>query len=137
MVSPEKIAVCLNCGNEWEVRSAGAKKRKCPICGKYRTKMKSDMTAEELKAAKAAHPEENSGEEEEKNRRREENSPESSPFSPEENGGEEGEEKTGGGVLLYVGILILALSAGWFLWRAYRARRAENSVDEEMRYVRA
>jgi len=141
MVSPEKIAVCLNCGNEWEVRTEGAKKRKCPVCGKYRTKMKSEMSAEELQAAKGGHSEENNGEKEEKNERKEENSPDSSPSSPEENGGEKGEEKTGGSFLLYAGILILALSAGWFLWRAVLARRAENDDSEEYgemrRYVRA
>jgi len=103
--------------------------------------MKSEMSAEELQAAKGGHSEENNGEKEEKNERKEENSPDSSPSSPEENGGEKGEEKTGGSFLLYAGILILALSAGWFLWRAVLARRAENDDSEEYgemrRYVRA
>lgn len=44
MVSPDKVAVCLTCGNEWEVRTAGTgKKRKCPVCGKYRVKMRSEL----------------------------------------------------------------------------------------------
>ena len=45
MENPEKYAVCLVCGNEWEVRDPGVKKkRKCPICGKYRVKPKSDIS---------------------------------------------------------------------------------------------
>lgn len=44
MVSPDKVAVCLTCGNEWEVRTAGTgKKRKCPVCGKYRVKMRCEL----------------------------------------------------------------------------------------------
>lgn len=143
MVDAEKIAVCLSCGNEWEVRTAGAKKRKCPLCGKYRTKMKGEMTADELAAAKAGHPEENppekkenNGEEEEKSRRREENSPEKKENSPEESGGEKGEEKKGEGFLLYVGVLALAVAAGYFLYRAVLTRRAENYDSEEYAEVR-
>jgi len=41
---PDRVAVCLSCGNEWVVRTAGTgKKRKCPVCGRYRVKMKSEM----------------------------------------------------------------------------------------------
>jgi len=50
MVSPDKVAVCLTCGNEWEVRTAGTgKKRKCPVCGKYRVKMRSEVKDDESK----------------------------------------------------------------------------------------
>lgn len=131
MVSPEKIAVCLSCGNEWEVRKIDAKRRKCPICGKYRTKMKSEMTDEELQIAKGGKPEEKEPEKNENTGEKEENPPEKKENSPEENGGEKGDEKNGGGILLYAGILILALSAGWFLWRAVVARRAEREYYED------
>jgi len=41
---PDRVAVCLSCGNEWVVRTAGTgKKRKCPVCGRYRVRMKSEM----------------------------------------------------------------------------------------------
>ena len=44
MVSPDGVAVCLSCGNEWTVRAPGVKKkRKCPVCGKYRIKLKSEL----------------------------------------------------------------------------------------------
>lgn len=44
MPPDDKVAVCLTCGNEWEVRTAGTgKKRKCPVCGKYRVKMRSEL----------------------------------------------------------------------------------------------
>lgn len=47
MTSPDGIAVCLSCGNEWTVREPGVKKkRKCPVCGKYRIKLKSEVLAE-------------------------------------------------------------------------------------------
>jgi len=50
MVSPDKVAVCLTCGNEWEVRTAGTgKKRKCPVCGKYRVKMRCEVKDDESK----------------------------------------------------------------------------------------
>ena len=118
MVSAEKIAVCQACGNEWEVRTPGTgKKRKCPICGKYRVKMKSELLAEE----------ENAGEQKENPpEKTEENDPASE--NKQEN---TEEEKNGGGILLYAGLLILALSAGWFLWRSYRAKRAEREYYED------
>ncbi len=44
--NPDAIAVCLSCSNEWIVRDPGVKKkRKCPVCGKYRVKLKSEMKA--------------------------------------------------------------------------------------------
>jgi predicted RNA-binding Zn-ribbon protein involved in translation (DUF1610 family) len=89
MVSPDKIAVCQSCGNEWEVKTAGiGKKRKCPLCGKYKVKMKSEMKTDEKppettppEEEKTGEQEENEGEVEEKSRRKEENSP-TSPRSP-------------------------------------------------------
>lgn len=112
MVSPDKIAVCQSCGNEWEVRTAGTeKKRKCPLCGKYKVKMKSEVKDDGGKpnpgdpnpgAASPGSvgdhapapgndvgrvpPGETRGENVEKNRRREENSttsPDHSPHFPE------------------------------------------------------
>ena len=104
MENPDNIAVCLACGNEWEVRDPGAKKkRKCPICGKYRVKMKSEVNdavrsndsppdpglaapdpGGEVENSPAISPEleentpageENSPGEKEKSRRKQENSP--------------------------------------------------------------
>jgi len=122
MVSPDKVAVCLSCGNEWEVRTAGTgKKRKCPLCGKYRVKMKSEIKKEE-KAAGAPPPAED---------------PPAGAAPPpadppagerEENGGEP-EEKSGG-ILLYAVLLLGALGAGWFLVGLFRRRRAVSVVDE-------
>jgi len=44
MENPEEIAVCLACENEWKVRDPSVKKkRKCPICGKYCVKLKSEI----------------------------------------------------------------------------------------------
>lgn len=40
--------VCLTCGNEWETKLTGKRKRKCPVCGKYRVKFKKDLSKEDL-----------------------------------------------------------------------------------------
>lgn len=138
MVSPDKIAVCQSCGNEWEVKTAGiGKKRKCPLCGKYKVKMKSEMKTDEKppettppEEEKTGEQEENEGEVEEKSRRKEENSPTSprspvtSPFSPEEKSGEEKTETAGSGIITYAALLLLAVGAGWFLVGLFRRRRA-------------
>lgn len=48
MTSPDGVAVCLSCGNEWTVRAPGIKKkRKCPVCGKYRIRLKSELNEDE------------------------------------------------------------------------------------------
>ena len=154
MVSPDKIAVCLSCGNEWEVRTAGTgKKRKCPVCGKYKVIMKSEVKDD---ANQNSHdpvdnspgsapdpatvqgsgvdrdPSDPAGEEMDGKRRRKgensptslENSPGSSMSSPEEKSGEQEEEHSGGGIITYAALLLLAMGAGWFLVGLVRRRRA-------------
>ncbi len=55
--NPETVAVCLSCSNEWIVRDPGVKKkRKCPVCGKYRVKLKSDMKAASLSPSPKTEP---------------------------------------------------------------------------------
>lgn len=121
MVSPESIAVCLACGNEWEVRTPGTgKKRKCPVCGKYRVRMKSEMKEGEKPPAPAATPAPSEP-------------PAAGSQSPVEAPGEEGNDEpqqNGGGILLYAFLLIGAIGAGWFLYGAYRRRRAEREYYE-------
>ncbi len=148
MVSPDKIAVCQSCGNEWEVKTAGiGKKRKCPLCGKYKVKMKSEMKTDEKppettppEEEKTGEQEENEGEVEEKSRRKEENSPTSprSPVtSPDFSSGEKGEENSGGGIITYAALLLLAVGAGWFLVGLVRRRRAapvDTEYDEVEQY---
>ena len=119
MVSPDRIAVCLSCGNEWAVRTAGTgKKRKCPLCGKYKVKMKSELKTDEKPPAAPPVPEENTGEPEE-----------------EKSGGEK--EPSGGGIITYAALLLLAVGAGWFLVGVRRRRRAdpvETGYDEVEQY---
>jgi predicted RNA-binding Zn-ribbon protein involved in translation (DUF1610 family) len=154
MVSPDKVAVCLSCGNEWEVRKAGVgTKRKCPLCGKYKVKMKSEVKADGSKPDSTDPVDsspgnvpvpadaEDSGMDDatpdgmgEESRRKEENSPtspETSPrspvTSPDFSSGEKGEEKTetaGSGIITYAALLLLAVGAGWFLVGLFRRRRA-------------
>ncbi|WP_290595843.1 MULTISPECIES: hypothetical protein [unclassified Archaeoglobus] len=54
------FAICLKCGNRWKVRKLDAKKRKCPVCGSYRTALESDAysgysTVEEQENTKNSH----------------------------------------------------------------------------------
>lgn len=134
MATAEKIAVCLSCGNEWEVRTAGAKKRKCPLCGKYRVKMKGDLTPEDLQALKGGRKEENPEEKKEE----EKTGPSFSPAEEAEDPADPPEEEGGrGGGLVFVALIVVAAGALWFLWGAYRNRRAEDYADEEVGYVRA
>lgn len=134
MVELDHIAVCLSCGNEWEVREAGAKKRKCPVCGKYKVRMKDEIEKE--KAEKKENPEEKAGEKQEEKIGEAAGTPPAG-SSPEEKAGEKEEEKTEenrGGALLLVTLVVVAAGSLWFLWSAVRARRAENvDSEEEMR----
>lgn len=138
MVSPDKIAVCQSCGNEWEVRKAGVgTKRKCPLCGKYKVKMKSELKTDEKPPATPPVPEENEGEEEEntgdpEEKRREE------PEGEEEEEEEEKKERSGGGIITYAALLLLAVGAGWFLVGVFRRRRpgAGDQRADEVEYQR-
>jgi len=142
MIPLDKVAVCLTCGNEWEVRTAGVgKKRKCTVCGKYRVKMKCEVEEDGNEpgstdpvdgapanvpvAADAEDPgmghEAPDGVDEKRGRKGEysptspENSPRSPMNSPEEKSGEKEEENSGGGIITYAALLLLAVGAGWFL----------------------
>jgi len=128
MIPLDKVAVCLTCGNEWEVRTAGVgKKRKCPVCGKYRVKMKSEIKKEE-KAAGAPPPAED---------------PPAAAADPpadppageqEENTGEDVEKSGGGGgTLLYAVLLLGALGAGWCVFNLFRRRRAVSDIEPDER----
>lgn len=73
------FAVCLKCGNRWKVRKLDVKKRKCPVCGGYRTKLESELEADnspvenqektEENRIEKVEKEENGTEEQEKNKR--------------------------------------------------------------------
>lgn len=160
MVSPDKIAVCLSCGNEWEVRTAGiGKKRKCPVCGKYRIKMKSEVEEDGNKpgstdpvdgapanvpvAANAEDPgvghEAPDGVDEKRGRKGEysptspEDSPGSPMNSPEEKSGEKGEENPGGGWTVYALLLLLGVGVGWILLNLRQQARTRHRawIDEQ------
>jgi len=63
-----RVAHCLNCTNEWTPRDQADKKRKCPVCGKYRVVWKDELP--ENKPDSSTSPgekKEKSGENEEKN----------------------------------------------------------------------
>jgi len=136
MVSRDKIAVCLSCGNEWEVRKAGVgTKRKCPLCGKYKVKMKSEIENNDKPLAADPPEEEKTGEEEEKRREPEEKTEE----PEEEKTGGETEPSGGGGIITYAALLLLAVGAGWFLFGLVRRRRAapvDLGYDEVEQYQR-
>ena len=121
MVSPDKIAVCLSCGNEWEVRKAGVgTKRKCPLCGKYKVKMKSEIENNGKPPAAEPPEEEKTGEKEEERRELEEKTEE----PEEEKTGGETKPSGGAGIIVYAVLLIGAVGAGWFLIGLVRRRRA-------------
>ena len=115
MVSPDKLAV--SSWNEWEVRKAGVgTKRKCPLCGKYKVKMKSELKDDEKPPAAPPPVEEKTGE-------KEENTGE--PEEEEEKEGKEKKEHSGGrGFITSAALLLLAVGAGWFLVGLFRRRRA-------------
>lgn len=124
MENPEKIAVCLACGNEWEVRDPGVKKkRKCPICGKYRVKLKSDIPDDIETSSKHPGTEAAPGENTRSPPREEENTPEKT-----------GEEKGGGWLVLAV-LVVLAVMACSFLWSALRPEQ-HNARPPQKRHQR-
>jgi predicted RNA-binding Zn-ribbon protein involved in translation (DUF1610 family) len=105
MIPLDKVAVCLSCGNEWEVRTAGVgKKRKCPVCGKYRVKMKSELQTDDKKPANPPPVEPLAAEP-------------PGPVEPEEPKvpePAESRENPGGGGLFYAVLLLGAAGAVWF-----------------------
>jgi len=131
------VAVCLSCGNEWSVRKEGVKKRKCPVCGKYRVKMKADIEKEKEKEgeepagpapvpAPVSHQE--GEEEEEKEKEGEPAGVVSVPAPVSQEGEEEKEEKAAGSGLVFVALVGAAALIGWFLWCRCRARRSEDEI---------
>ena len=128
----DKIAVCLTCGNEWEVRTAGVgRKRKCPVCGKYRVKMKSELQTDDKKPANPPPVEPLAAEP-------------PGPVEPEEpkvpKEPAESRENPGGGGLFYAVLLLGAAGAVWFFVQSRRQsaerRRAwlEEQIEEEERH---
>lgn len=132
---PERIAVCLNCSNEWIPRNPAAKKLKCPICGKYRYDWKDELSEKkpDFSDSPGEIAGENTGEKEktqEKKEKRQEKKPEPEDpgFLPEDEGEEEGENEEGekdrdlqaamkkaGGlspVMVIGGVVVLAIIAG-------------------------
>lgn len=120
MIPPDKIAVCLSCGNEWEVRTAGVgKKRKCPVCGKYRVKMKSELEKGDKKPADAP-PVDPSASAEPPGLVEPAEPAAVSPDSQENSG--ESQEKPASGGLFYAVLLLLGAGAVWlFLNSRHRA----------------
>jgi len=119
MIPLDKIAVCLSCGNEWEVRTAGVgKKRKCPVCGKYRVKMKCEFEKDDEKPDDTP-PVEAPAE----------------PIPPENTG--ENTEKRGAGGLFYAVLLLGAAGAAWFFIqhgrRSARLEALKGQIEEESR----
>jgi predicted RNA-binding Zn-ribbon protein involved in translation (DUF1610 family) len=151
-----KIAHCLNCSNEWVPRNTAAKKRKCPICGKYRVVWKDELMEKsgenELNSGEIQEISgENTGENEEKKENFEEKTEEkleesinnefllNSPGEIEEKNEEEKLSevmKQSGGfpligvyaVVLGVGILAVA---GWFLSGRGKRKRSKNIESSE------
>lgn len=145
-----RIAHCLNCSNEWIPRDTETKKRKCPICGKYRVIWKDELS--ENKPDSSISPGENeenigeiTGENEEKKENLQEKtqeklekpenceflliSPDKSEEKTEEEKLTEAMEKSGGFPLFAVfaillGLVILA-AGGWFLSRRGKRKRSE------------
>ncbi|WP_067047598.1 hypothetical protein [Methanofollis ethanolicus] len=133
-----RVAHCLNCTNEWIPRDQADKKRKCPVCGKYRVVWKDDLpenkpdssTSPGEKKEKSGENEENSpGEKEKREEKTEEKSevPEDDEFlliSPGENEEKNKEEKLQeamkkvGGIppLAVVGIIAVLGVLAFFLW---------------------
>lgn len=115
------------------------------MCGKYRVKMKGEMSAEELRAVKEGKTGESPGgspaPEEEKKEEEKNDPPAGASLPPGDPPGEEEESGRTGGGLIFVAVILAAVGACWFLWRAYRNRRVENTDDEDFeevrRYVRA
>jgi len=127
----DMIAVCLSCGNEWVVRSPSPpgvkKKRKCPVCGKYRVRMKSELEAKsEAATSSAASP-----------------SPPPPPPPPSPSPvvvdvegldlDDDLEEETeirgrGSSGLVAAGVLLLLVGAAWLGWTLLRRRRVKEVV---------
>lgn len=137
--SPSKdlIAVCLTCGNEWVVRTPNApggkrKKRKCPVCGKYRIRMKSELeekgddagagtTSVAVIPPKPPKP-----------------VPTDVPVDlliEDEDEADDGREHSGGSMIVVAGAVVLLVGAAWFGWSLLRRRRRRRveTVSEQKR----
>lgn len=136
MTPPDGVAVCLFCGNEWAVRAPGIqKKRKCPVCGKYRVRLKSELNEGENgemsgNAGGGTAPPAAGGESCD--------SVSSSPAvsaKPEEKAEEKKEEKTSGGglLLLAVGLVVVGVAACSFLFPSGAPRHSPAPAHGERR----
>ena len=151
-----KIAHCLNCTNEWIPRDQGNKKRKCPVCGKYRVIWKDELVENTPDSSispgentgEKGEKEENSPKEKEKLQEKTEekfeepeideilpNSPDESEDKNEEEKLKEAMEKSGGCPLFAVFAIILGLgilaAGGWFLSRRGKRKRSQISGRPE------
>ncbi len=137
-------AVCLKCGNEWKVRKIDSKKRKCPACGSYRTRLKSELEAEKSTeenktvegVEKSVEKEEKKEEKKKKQSRKTENEildldDEDIEAIIDEKPKKSKKEKASGW-LLWIGVVILAIAAGYFFLGRIRSQKSER-VDDESR----
>lgn len=142
MENPEGIAVCLSCGNEWTVREPGVKKkRKCPACGKYRIKLKSEMVGEAgqdtEKGDKAEVAGENNPKPGEKGADAAPKISNKSSDSPEKGIPGEVKEGTPAGGSLYLVVALLAIgavTAMWFLRAPHSERRVTAAPAPAVRF---
>ncbi len=136
----ETIAVCLACSNEWTVRDPGVKKkRKCPICGKYRIKLKSELAAapdnKDKHEVKLTAPIREKREKKEKISVQPLPKVEENAAPIEEKGEEKAEEKSGGGLMwAAAAVFVIGAAIGvYFLWNPSRKRLAAYQ-ENEVRY---
>ncbi len=149
----DRVAICLNCTNEWVAHTGNAKKpSKCPVCGSKRCAWKDEIppNAEKSSAEEEDKPTfsgENTGETGETNGETD-FSPEDPGEAvenedPEDQGKQTGELKTDpeelptkGGFPLVLGLIVLVLlgtlaGVGWFLGRRPKRRTAPIRTDHE------
>lgn len=134
----EAKAVCLSCSNEWTVRDPGVKKkRKCPVCGKYRIKLKSEIMAADANNANNAAVSIAAGAEQKEETRTLEKREKKPPVKEEKKEKEAVSDavvSSGGNGMMYAAIAVFVVGAAiglWFLWRPSRKKLAKAPVHEK------
>lgn len=134
--SSDLVAVCLSCGNEWVVRTPNnpdgkRKKRKCPVCGKYRIRMKSELEAK---------GDDNAGAGTTSVAVTPPKPPKPVPVPVDaavdlliEDEADEVDERGGGSMIVVAGAVVLLVGAAWFGWTLLRRRRRVETVSERER----